>query len=704
MRFETLDASWHCHSAPWSSQPRATLGRAKQPPMCSPLKVEPFPSPRHRRRRLAIGSWSSGVTPSPAHSVNSIRARKTTASRFEPSIDYFVARHFSLGGALIFSYATSSNSNGSYHEFTSGIAPRIGYDIALSNHFRLWPKASIPLHGPERDGPEHRRDQRGQSRGRVVRAGPVSPRTARLHRVRAVRRGRLTLGRDLRSEADARRLARGLNRGAAEAETSTAEPGLAAATCDDFAPTLGRLCDTRPSMRLGAAAAATSHLRSRPHRRRPRRRTSSATAPARPRWAAPESPHSDGFEAAYTNPALLSRIRDAEADARLRGRRRSTSTPTAPGSRATVPYDSMRGMSSGSACPSRSAGCSRTASAPGSPSPRPPTSSCAADIPYPETPQFPLLPDRAQSLSVRAGLGVDVGLGHPRRAAGFAALAELDGSAVVADRRDGARRRRTSRTSSSRRTRRRSASRTTCPSSEPRTTTRVGGDVPRRRSPRTSTCTSTRRSSPPSNIPVLNIAGLAQYDPEQLALRDRARHQGPFLFAARRDLQALEPVPGLLEPTIPCPAERSDVRRARARRRSRTRHRRPARRRRVHAVAAPRRSRSTCARGRFYEPIAACRRTLPSSQAYDPPSQATVVAPDALLRRRPARDHARYGVALKRPLPPGHARLLRAGPRAHAADDDERRLELRAGARRSTASGKVGGTVLVAGLLAGVKF
>src|SRR5690606_30206319 len=50
---------------------------------------------------------------------------------------------------------------------------------------------------------------------------------------------------------------------------------------------------------------------------------------------------------------------------------------------------------------------------------------------YPETPQFPILPDRAQSVTIRAGVGADIGYGL-RLGAGFAALAELVGDVVAA--------------------------------------------------------------------------------------------------------------------------------------------------------------------------------------------------------------------------------------------------------------------------------
>jgi hypothetical protein len=50
---------------------------------------------------------------------------------------------------------------------------------------------------------------------------------------------------------------------------------------------------------------------------------------------------------------------------------------------------------------------------------------------YPEKTQFPLLPDRAQSLTIRAGLGVDIGWGI-KAGVGVAALAEIVGTVVAA--------------------------------------------------------------------------------------------------------------------------------------------------------------------------------------------------------------------------------------------------------------------------------
>jgi len=50
---------------------------------------------------------------------------------------------------------------------------------------------------------------------------------------------------------------------------------------------------------------------------------------------------------------------------------------------------------------------------------------------YPKTTQFPLLPDRAESLTVRGGLGANIGWGF-KVGVGFAALAEIVGNVVAA--------------------------------------------------------------------------------------------------------------------------------------------------------------------------------------------------------------------------------------------------------------------------------
>jgi hypothetical protein len=66
----------------------------------------------------------------------------TSSVVVEPSIDYFAVRHLSIGGALIFSYEASHEATTFFHDVGYGIAPRIGYDIPISDHFSLWPKAS----------------------------------------------------------------------------------------------------------------------------------------------------------------------------------------------------------------------------------------------------------------------------------------------------------------------------------------------------------------------------------------------------------------------------------------------------------------------------------------------------------------------------------------------------------------------------------
>src|SRR5580698_6056763 len=108
--------------------------------------------------------------------------------------------------------------------------------------------------------------------------------------------------------------------------------------------------------------------------------------------------HSEGFEAAYTNPALLSRIRDLKLTL---GFEAATFNLHAdgPGLPGEVPYGSMRGLVIGLDVPIPLGGVLKdrigTALALSSPT----DVIVRGNIPYPEQAQFPLLPDRTQSVS-----------------------------------------------------------------------------------------------------------------------------------------------------------------------------------------------------------------------------------------------------------------------------------------------------------------
>jgi hypothetical protein len=178
---------------------------------------------------------------------------------------------------------------------------------------------------------------------------------------------------------------------------------------------------------------------------------------------------------------------------------------------------------------------------------------------YPERPQFPLLGDRSQSLTIRAGLGVDLGWGV-KVGIGFAALAELVGSVVAA-------------TDASGRVGTRVEDQlvaTYAPTFgvtfEPPgdSKVRVGvlyrGTLDARFS---IIVDGTKLSTIP--IPPFNISGVAQYDPAQLAVEvarvepfpsgaheRRSSERTSNVLAAQLVFKRWSDFPGVLEPSVVC--------------------------------------------------------------------------------------------------------------------------------------------------------
>lgn len=164
---------------------------------------------------------------------------------------------------------------------------------------------------------------------------------------------------------------------------------------------------------------------------------------------------------------------------------------------------------------------------------------------YPETTQFPLLPNRAQSLALRGGVGADIGWGV-RVGVGFAALAEIVGTVVAATDVTG-----------------RVGTRvedqlvaTYAPavgvtwdvpgSSKLRVGATVRGTLDARFQV---TVDGTKLSS--IAIPLLNISGLAQYDPAQAAV-EVARVEKLNVLALQVVYKKWSDFPGVLEPTVSC--------------------------------------------------------------------------------------------------------------------------------------------------------
>ena len=260
----------------------------------------------------------------------------------------------------------------------------------------------------------------------------------------------------------------------------------------------------------------------------------------------------EGYETAYLNPALLSTMRARKLSLGLTGATFALSAEGA-ASPGRVTYSAAKGVVIGADLPIPFGGILRDRVGAGLAFYTPTDVVVRGRILYPESPQFPLLPDRAQSVAIRVGLGVDVGYGV-RVGAGFAALAEIQGSAIVATDATG------------------------------RVGTRVEDqlvatyaptfgatyDLPVRFPTKLRagltyrgtldarfavTIDATKLST--LNLPLLNISGLAQYDPSQLAF-ELASVGDTLTLAAGATWKRWSSYPGLLEPTIRCSAENPD--------------------------------------------------------------------------------------------------------------------------------------------------
>jgi len=60
----------------------------------------------------------------------------TTTITLRPAVDYFLIDNLSLGGFIGLDYVKASGS----HATTFAIGPRVGYNLAFSDRFTVWPK------------------------------------------------------------------------------------------------------------------------------------------------------------------------------------------------------------------------------------------------------------------------------------------------------------------------------------------------------------------------------------------------------------------------------------------------------------------------------------------------------------------------------------------------------------------------------------
>jgi long-chain fatty acid transport protein len=243
----------------------------------------------------------------------------------------------------------------------------------------------------------------------------------------------------------------------------------------------------------------------------------------------------EGYEAVYANPALLSLARSRQLVVGLTSAVFDVHTSTA-----RLSYEPLRGSVIGAVLPLPFGGVLADRIALGLGFFTPFDVTVRGRILYPEKPQYPLA-DRTQSVAVQAGIGVDLGHGV-RVGGGFAALAALTGSVLVATDASG------------------------------RIGTTVDDSLIASYGPIVGVSVDlgawrvglTFRGVLEGRfdvvitvkdigfkVPPLNISGVAQYDPWQLAL-ELARVRGPWRFAAGLTYKRWSAYPGLPEPTVRC--------------------------------------------------------------------------------------------------------------------------------------------------------
>ncbi len=153
--------------------------------------------------------------------------------------------------------------------------------------------------------------------------------------------------------------------------------------------------------------------------------------------AATGAASAQGYEAVYANPALLTYSHDIKLTLGVVGAVFELKTKVGAGPSTRAPTDRLAGSLIGATLPIPFGGVMKDRLTLGFGFFTPSNLIVRGHILYPETRQF-LLPDRAQSVAVQAGLGIDLSWWKGRRRSeglhvggGFAALAALAGSVLV---------------------------------------------------------------------------------------------------------------------------------------------------------------------------------------------------------------------------------------------------------------------------------
>lgn len=243
-----------------------------------------------------------------------------------------------------------------------------------------------------------------------------------------------------------------------------------------------------------------------------------------------------GFEAVWGNPALLSTARERELSVGFLGAVFDLRAPRR------LNYDALSGSFIGAVLPIPFGGILKDRVAIGLGFFTPFHLVVRGRILYPETPQF-LLADRTQSVAVQVAMGIDIGHGV-RIGGGFAALAALTGSVLVATDASG-------RIGTVVEDTLVASYGPLLGASYERGAYRVGLTFRGALAGRFDVLINVKDLGQ-IVVPPLNIAGLAQYDPLQLAL-EVARAKGPWRVTVGATYKHWSAYPGPAEATVRCP-------------------------------------------------------------------------------------------------------------------------------------------------------
>lgn len=255
----------------------------------------------------------------------------------------------------------------------------------------------------------------------------------------------------------------------------------------------------------------------------------------------------EGAEAAWANPALLSLARTRELTLGFQAARLSLRAD-GPGMPGPVYAEPFKGTLVAAQLPLPFKSWLRDRIALGLAFYAPTDVLVRGRVLYPETPQFATLADRVQTFSLQAGLGVDLGRGL-RVGAAVSALAAISGTVLVATDTSGAVGTKVDDQLIA------TFGRIVGATYDVGDAYRIGVTYRSTLEARFAVLITVRDLG--FDVPVFNIAGLAQYDPWQVQ-GEVARVKGKTRVAIGATFKRWSSYPGPPEPTVICPPEKPD--------------------------------------------------------------------------------------------------------------------------------------------------